>query len=80
MKGSHNTINPYFKSLPTIVRRNVHVITTRYMEQDCTCQNHVQCDMYPTSLASDVVLPSYQYFLQYLQKTEMTNIFHELMQ
>ena len=42
------------------------------MEQDFTCQNHVQCDIYPTTLTCDVVLPSYQYFLQYLQRTGMT--------
>ena len=32
MKGSHHSINPYFKNLPTIVRRNLHAITIRYME------------------------------------------------
>ena len=32
MKGSHHSINPYFKNLPTMVRRNLHVITIRYME------------------------------------------------
>ena len=36
MKGGHNIINPYFKILPSEVRRNIHVVTTRYMEQDCT--------------------------------------------
>ena len=41
MKGSHNTINPYFKNLASVVRRSVHVVVTRYMEQECTCQNHV---------------------------------------
>ena len=50
MKGSHHSINPYFKNLPTIVRRNLHVITIRYMEQDCTCQNHVQCGIYPHNI------------------------------
>ena len=50
MKGSHNTINPYFKNPPSVVRRSVHVVVTRYMEQDCTCQNHLQCDIYPTTL------------------------------
>ena len=59
MKGSHNTINPYFKNLPTIVRRNLIVLTIRYMDQDCTCLNHVQCDLYLTRVTSDVVLPSY---------------------
>ena len=60
MKGSHNTINPYFKNLPSVVRRIVHVAITRYMEQECTCLNHVLCDIYPTTLTSEVVLPSYQ--------------------
>ena len=59
MNGGHNMINPYFKNIPSEVRRNVHIITSRYMEQECTCQNHVQCDIYPTLLTSQVVLPSY---------------------
>ena len=74
MKGGHNTINPYFKNIPSEVRRNVHIITSRYMEQECTCQNHVQCDIYPTLLTSQVVLPSYQHFLQHLQLTGMTKL------
>ena len=28
MKGSHNTINSYFKNLPSVLRRSVHVIVT----------------------------------------------------
>ena len=74
MKGSHNTINPYFKNIPSVVRRNVHVIITRYMEQNCTCPNHVQCDIYPTLLTTEVVLPGYQHFLQNLQLTGMTRL------
>ena len=74
MKGGHNTINPYFKNIPSEVRRNVHIITSRYMEQECTCQNHVQCDIHPTLLTSQVVLPSYQHFLQNLQLTGMTTV------
>ena len=42
------------------------------MEQECTCQNHVQCDIKPTLLTSQVVLPSYEHFLQHLQLTCMT--------
>ena len=72
MRGSHNTINPYFKNLPSVVRRSVHVVVTRYMEQECTCQNHVQCDIYPTTLTSEIVLPSYQHFLQHIHQTGMT--------
>ena len=74
MKVGHNTINPYFKNIPAVVRRNVHVITSRYMEQDCMCPNHVQCDIYPTLLTTEVVLPSYQHFLQHLQLTGMTKL------
>ena len=74
MKGGHNTINPYFKNIPSVVRRNVHIIITRYMEQNCTCPNHVQCDIYPTLLTTEVVLPSYQHFLQHLQLTGMTRL------
>ena len=48
MKGGHKIINSYFKTLPSEVRRNIHVVTTKYMEQECTCQNHVQCDIKPT--------------------------------
>ena len=66
MKGGHQIINPYFKDFPSVVRRNLHVAVIRYMEQECTCQNHVQCDIYPTSLTSEVVLPSYQHFLQHI--------------
>ena len=72
MRGSHNTINPYFKNLPSIVKRSIHVVVTRYMELECTCHNHVQCDIYPTNLTSEVVLPSYQHFLQHIQQTGMT--------
>ena len=72
IRGSHNTINPYFKNLPSVVRRNSHVAVTKYMEQVCTCQNHVQCDIYPTTLTSEVVLPSYQHFLQHIHQTGMT--------
>ena len=71
MKGGHKIINSYFKTLPSEVRRNIHVVTTRYMEQECTCQNHVQCDIHPTQLTSQVVLPSYEHFLQHLQLTGM---------
>ena len=72
MKGGHKIINSYFKTLPSEVRRNVYVVTTRYMEQECTCQNHVQCNIKPTLLTSQVVLPSYEHFLQHLQLTGMT--------
>ena len=71
MKGGHKIINSYFKTLPSEVRRNIYVITTRYMEQECTCQNHVQHDINPTQLTSLVVLPSYEHFLQHLQLTGM---------
>ena len=67
-EGSHRTINPYFKVLNTIIRRRLHVIITRYMEQECVCKNHVQCDLFPNTLTSEVILPRYQHFLQYLQE------------
>ena len=67
-EGSHRTINPYFKVLNTIIRRRLHVILTRYLEQECVCQNHVQCDLYPNTLTSEIIIPSYQYFLQYIQE------------
>ena len=68
MKGAHSTINPYFKILPTIVRRRLHVIIIRYMEQECHCQNHVQCDIFPFPLTTEMILPSYQHFIQYLHQ------------
>ena len=67
-EDSHRTINPYFKVLNTIIRRKLHVIITRYLEQECVCQNHVQCDLFPNTLTSEIILPSYQHFLQYLQE------------
>ena len=69
MRGGHHTVNPYFKKIPTVVRRNQHVVNTKYIEQQCTCQNHVQCDIYPIPLTTEVVLPSYQHFLQSLNLT-----------
>ena len=74
MKGGHHIINLYFKTLPSEVRRNINVVTTRYMEEDCTCQNYVQCDICPTLLTSQVVLPSYEHFLQHLQLAGMTKL------
>ena len=73
MKGSHNTINPYFKNLPSVVRRSVHVVVTRYMEQECTCQNHVQCDIYPTnSNIRRLCFLVTRQFLQHIHHTGMT--------
>ena len=68
IKGGHKTINPYLRDLPSVVRINHHVDVIRYMEQGCTCLNHVQCDIYPTTLSSEVVLPSYQHFLQHIHQ------------
>ena len=67
-EGSHRTINPYFKVLNTIIRRRLHVIINRYLEQECVCQNHVQCDLFPNTLTSEIILPRYQHFLQYLHE------------
>ena len=72
MKGGHHTINPYFKDLPSEMRRNLHVAVTRSMEQECSCQNHVQCDIYLTTLTSEVVLPNHQHFLQHIHQTGTT--------
>ena len=73
MKGGHNTINPYYKNLPCVVRRNLHVAVIRYMEQDCLCANHVQCDTVPTTLESQLVLPGYQHFLERTHQTRATH-------
>ena len=65
-EGAHRTINPYFNVLNTIIRRRLHVILTRYLEQKCVCKNHVQCDISPNILTSEVILPSYEHFLHYI--------------
>ena len=64
MKGRCKIINTYYRNLPSIVRRNLHVGVIRYMEQDCMCPNHVQCDIVPTTHTSEMVLPGYQHFLE----------------
>ena len=64
MMGGTKTINTYYRNIPATVRRHLHVAVIRYMEQDCMCPNHVQCDIVPFSLTSEVVLPSYQHFLE----------------
>ena len=63
MRGGHQTINPYLNNLPPVVRRNLHVVNTKYLEQQCTCKNHVQCDIYPVPLTTEEELPTYPHFL-----------------
>ena len=63
MRGGHHSINPYMTNLPTVVRRNLHIVNTRYIEQQCTCKNHVQCDINPIPLTTEVVLPTYQHYI-----------------
>ena len=65
-EGAHRTINPYFNVLNTIIRRRLHVILTRYLGQECVCKNHVQCDISPNILTSEIILPSYEHFLHYI--------------
>ena len=72
MKEAHGTINPCFKVIPTKVRRRLHVIITRYMKQKCHCENHVQCDIFPSPLTTELILPSYQHFIQYLHQKGYT--------
>ena len=67
-EGAHRTINPYFNVLNTIIRRRLHVIITRYLEQECVCKNHVQCDISPNILTSEIILPSNEHFLHYIQE------------
>ena len=71
MKGVHNTMDPYFKNISSVVRRNIHIVTIRYLEQQCTCQNHVQCDISPIPLTTEIVLPSYQHFRHCLNLTDV---------
>ena len=72
IKEAHRTINPYFKVLPTKVRRRLHVIITRYMKQECHCENHIQCDIFPSPLKTEMILPSYQHFIKYLHQKGYT--------
>ena len=65
-EGAHRTINPYFNVLNTIIRRRLHVILTRYLEQESVCKNHVQCDISPNILTSEIILPSYEHCLHYI--------------
>ena len=65
-EGAHRTINPYFNVLNTIIRRRLHVILTSYLEQECVCKNHVQCNISPNILTSEIILPSYEHFLHYI--------------
>ena len=67
-ESAHRTINPYFNVLNTIIRRRLHVIFTRYLEQECVCKNHVQCDISPHILTSEIILPSYEHFLHYIME------------
>ena len=69
---THRTINPYFNVLPTKVKRRLHVIITRYMKQECHCENHIQCDIFPSPLTTEMILPSYQHFIQYLHQKNYT--------
>ena len=41
------------------------------------CQNHVQCDLFPNTLTSEIILPSYQHFLQNLQEKGFSSITNE---
>ena len=63
IQGGHHSINPYMKNLPPVVRRNLHIVNTKYLKQQCTCKNHVQCDINPIPLTTEVVLPSYQHYI-----------------
>ena len=71
-EGAHRTINPYFNALNTIIRRRLHVILTRYLEQECVCKNHVQCDISPNILTSEIILPSYEHFLHYILEKSLS--------
>ena len=64
MKAGCKIINTYYRNLPSIVRRHLHVAVIRYMEQDHMCPNHVQCDIVPSTLTSEVVFPGYQHYLE----------------
>ena len=55
---------PTIRNISAKVRRHLHVAVSRYMEQDCMCPNHVQYDIVPLTLTSEVILPSYQHYLE----------------
>ena len=64
MMGGTKTINIYYRNIPATVRRHLHVAVISYMEQDCMCPNHVQCDIVPFTLTTNHLLPSYQHYLE----------------
>ena len=72
VEGAHRAINPYFNVLNAIIRRRLHVILTRYLEQECVCKNHVQCDISPNILTSEIILPSYEHFLHYILEKRLS--------
>ena len=42
------------------------------MEQECHCENHVQFDIFASPLATEMILPSYLHFIQYLHQKGYT--------
>ena len=64
MMGGTKIIYTYYRNIPAKVRGHLHVAVIRYMGQDCMCPNHVQCDIVPFSLTSELVLPSHQHYLE----------------
>ena len=42
------------------------------MKQECHCENHIQCDIFPSPLTTEMMLPSYQHFIQYLHQKNYT--------
>ena len=62
IQGGHHSINPYITNLPPVVRRYLHIVNTKYLEQQCTCKF-----MYNVTL---VLYPSQQKW--YYQPTNTT--------
>ena len=67
-EGSHRTIN--------LISRCWTPSSGDYMSSlldiwnKCVCQNHVKCDLFPNTPTSEIILPSYQHFLQYIQEKD----------
>ena len=48
--------------------KRVKRFITDLLSLECMCKNHVQCDISPNILTSEIILPSYQHFLHYIQE------------
>ena len=73
MKEAHRTINPYIKVLPTKVRRRLHVIINQiHGNKNVIVRIMSSVTFFPSPLTTEMILPSYQHFIQYLHQKGYT--------